>query len=801
MTVSIHSRRGFSVVAREHIPARIAALTVEQRRALVPALTEARSALPPGSWTLSKRHAAVQLWGLGFLATPAAVCRWLTVGATRHLATEPHLLIACLEAGDRDHAWRGELAERLAAARVEQSGDLPYFPLIVHLLRSSGSPAPTTDSFVTTWARKLHGDLPLPPPWDVHQLSAGSNLLAQLRGDPFLPQLVHRLVEIDKIGLHSTGNPDNSWPHVLATLADAGVIDREELHTNTLNALVRGTGRATDTAERLGVLTALKARPDECVPRIRGYSRLLAEGTSTAAWHAQGVLTTLHREGMLSSVDVVGLSDEVLRRPEKKLLRAQLSWLDRIVRADPQSAPSVAQVLVEAAETIDDAALRERIERIVARCTPTPDDTARTAPALEAPFTLPKLPPPAPMTGLPSSIADTADLFTRLTESQWSYDHGLAELLFDGVVRFTAQDRDALTATMTPLLQPALFAVGAWRIFGLRHRWGRRHGWTPLTLTAVATGALVQLPGRLDETDPLALRMAEWGARVIDNAPLPPFALATPTCDNGQIDARELVARLRAYQAAGVDPGPIEFAQAMVRVAPTADADIRAAVRSLDSEQGRRLESWLEGDHLALPMPFAALAAGPAAEACRIPLGRSNFPVPEVLARWPFPEQDVLVLAEMPGTKGPAVHRSVALALTEGATRAAGVDALVALAATDQLDTALIAAAIPEHAVSKRFAATLRDATAALGAHRTWPLFVELLPRFVATPSAVGLADVLAAAGDCAQRCGARAEIPGLVALAERKSATRLRAEARALHAVLRTRDVLAQSRNAPGAG
>ncbi|NED55662.1 hypothetical protein G3I24_32860, partial [Micromonospora aurantiaca] len=49
----------------------------------------------------------------------------------------------------------------------------------------------------------------------------------------------------------------------------------------------------------------------------------------------------------------------VLARPEKALVRAQVSWLDRLARQHPDQAPEIGAVLAVAADH-PDAGLRER---------------------------------------------------------------------------------------------------------------------------------------------------------------------------------------------------------------------------------------------------------------------------------------------------------------------------------------------------------------------------------------------------------------------------------------------------------
>ncbi|MEU0541667.1 DUF6493 family protein, partial [Nocardia sp. NPDC005978] len=563
----------------------VASMSVAERRALAPALKTARSALPRRGWweSYSKPHAAVQLWGLGCLSTPTAVAQWLSAGVTRQIDTRPESLLACLEAGERDDAWRAELAAKLAAGRAERWQGLPYFPLIVHLVRTSDAPVPTDDAFVQAWAGRRDGaTVRLSPRWHEHQLPIGVNLREQLRADPFLPALARRLVEVN--GLNLFNDPDvqhGSWPHALNELSRAGVVDREELHTCTLNALLRADGRASDTTSRLNVLVALRAEPAECAVRAETYARLLAESHSTVAGHAQGVLIALHEAGSYSAADAVALSDAVFARPEKKLVRAQLSWLERIVRAEPEHISAAVRLWAELAATIEDATLRARAEKLVTRYLPEADDETRMdlavapEPEIEEPFELPPPLAPAPLSEIPSTPGDLADIYRWLSARSGGDPRG-GERFFDGLVRFAHADPAGLDAALRPALDHDLSTVRAIESAARQRNWWGQQPWGPLTTAAIALGIIGYRPALDRRATVLGERMAEWAELVLSKAPLPPCALATPTYDNGQLDAAELLERLRLFHAAGIRPGPIEFAQALVRVAPGADSAIGA---------------------------------------------------------------------------------------------------------------------------------------------------------------------------------------------------------------------------------
>ncbi|MGV9409682.1 hypothetical protein ACWDOP_07180 [Nocardia sp. NPDC003693] len=782
-----------------HIPVLLAAMSEAERRALSPALKSARSKLPRRSWweAESESHAAVQLWGLGALSTPTAVAQWLSTGVTRHVGTRPELLLACLEAGGRDNDWRADLAARLAAGREDGWRGLPYFPLIVHLVRTSGAPVPTTDAFVSAWVARSDRDQ-LPPRWREHQLSAEPRLIDRLRSDPFLPVLARRLVEVNDLYLMSDPDrPAESWPHVLNTFSREGIVDREELHTCALNALLRADGRTTDTASRLSVLAGLAAEPAECASRADTYSRLLVESHSTVAGHAQGVLIALHGAGLYSSADAVALSGEVLSRPEKKLVRAQLSWLERIVRAEPEHISAAVRLWAELAAAIDDATLRTRAEKLVTRYLPKADNDTRMdlavapEPEVEEPFDLPSPPAPAPLADIPATPDELADVYRWLSARSRDDARG-GERFFDGLVRFAHADPAGLDAALRPALDPDLSTVRSIESAPRQRNWWGQQPWGPLTAAAIALGIITYRPSLDRRATVLGARMAEWAEIVLSKAPLPPCALATPTYDNGQLDAAELLERLRLFHAAGIRPGPIEFAQALVRVAPGADAATRAAATALGTPEARELAAVLAGQPPTdLPEPLRAARRGPKRRWDFLAIAAIEYPDPEVLARWDFWDSSVpyvvLLLAELPGQKGKAVHDQVMRALggDDARYRTAGVDALVSLAAAGELQPHLLVKCLRPETPNKRLAGSLREAVSALGPHRAWPIIDAFLPVLLGEGGTNGLADVLAVAADCARRCGATADYPALHPLADRRGTTRLAAEARTLREVL----------------
>lgn len=580
--------------------------------------------------------------------------------------------------------------------------------------------------------------------------------------------------------------------------------ERAVRHGQLLSSLLRADARPSEIRWQLVELTRMRASVAECAGRVEFYSRMLTEGRSTAAAHAQNVLAELHNEGALASADVVSLSRAVLARPEKKLVRAQLSWLDRTVRDEPGCASAAVRVLAEAIETTADIGLRERMARIITRQLRVADERTREELAdaaraweIEERFTLP---PPAPLARftVARTVVETVQLYRRVTarpHDDWSLD----ERFLDAVIRFTYRDRNELSTALGRLIDhevPAAQQDPSWWQRQQQRRWCDRQPWSMRTLAAIATGALRYPPRGPTRSTPLTDRMAEWGTLVLEGAVLPPFALATPTFDNGGIDAAELVERLREYAELGLRPGPVDFAQALVRVAPTARPEVLLMADALRPPEGARLAAWLRSDHSdaetdAFPNYLSAALRGPPPNkrGHSSPLSEYQLPIPEVQAAWmSWVDRDRLSrIVNLPGTKGPRVHRAVMAALVSQdiRDRTAGVDALAALATADELRPDLLARALPVRAQTGRLASSLRDTRRVLGAHRTWPLLAAILPVLFASNPTPGLPDVVAVAADCARKSGARGDLPGLDAVLRRGDASRLAAAARALSVAL----------------
>ncbi|MCK8677536.1 DUF6493 family protein [Streptomyces lichenis] len=600
----------------------VARLSPARRRELSGELPALRKELRDLGWNDWERRdgmrVALLLAGAGCHTGAATAASWLGSRVLRDwngLPTERLLGVLA----DRDPAWLGDVAHRLAARTSTAEED---YPLIRALVRLAGCPLPTSsDGFVHGWAQDMA--------WlNVRDRPRARRLSEALRADPAAPELVARLFETVEPAdaLLRFGDPEQHehWPAVLARLAADGTLDRSMLVRGTVSRLVRG-GRPQHLRVFTALLRTLDLTAEEEREHTADWMALAADGPSPVAADAQQVLTRLWQSGELPAERLAELAEAVLFRPEKKLVRAQLVLLGKALRRDPK-ARHVLLPATAAAFSHQDTALQERALALAARYL-RPEDTAlreelagqaellsptHQAAAAELFGTRPdgvaddepyeEVLPPAPVTRrlppAPDTVAETVELVVALVRAGQS-DAAEFETALDGLVRHAHRDRPALAEGLAGLL------ADGWR-------WETgTHGMVDIDrldwLEVVAAAVL----GRLRPTDlpdrpaprshrrggcvheardqVLRARVYEAAHRVL-TAPLP-FLLATPTWETGTIDPEELVGRLAAYAREGLEPTPADFAQALLRVRRDPAAAPSAA--GLGTPAGKRLAEWL----------------------------------------------------------------------------------------------------------------------------------------------------------------------------------------------------------------
>ncbi|MFJ3923267.1 DUF6493 family protein [Streptomyces sp. NPDC090022] len=603
------------------IPGLIEPLDTPARRALLGELTALRREIRGWDWTRWAEADLIRggllLAGAGCHTGAAAAAHWMGArdlrAGGRSLYTDALLPLLA----DRDPVWLGDLAHRLAARAATAEAD---FALIRELVLLAGCPAPTTDAFVHGWAQSL---LPTGRP------GAARSLARALREDPHVTELLPRLFETAEpaaaLSWYADPQAPGHWPYELTRLAEEGLVERRVLIDGCTSRLLRG-GRPTRLRFYLLLLQRLDLTPAEERERTADWIALTADGPSTVAGHAQQILARLAASGDLTVAQLADMSGAALFRPEKKLVRAQLTLLGKVLRREPAARadllPVVATVfghedtalqeraLKLAATHLDpaDAALREELAGCAELLSPVhrvraaelfgaQADAAEPGPYEE---TLPPAPARRRQGPGPDTVAETVELVSALIRTQ---DPTVTEFerALDALVRHGHRDRAALAAALGPALADrwwhAPVRAGEWppspqRLYGLEVV-------AAAVLGRVRAQDLVPARRRGNPHRPdcvhsaleevVTARLREAAHRLLTE-PLP-YLLATPTWETGTLEPDELVARLAGYGRAGAEPAPADFAQALLRV--RRDPSAAGAAAALGTHEGERLAAWL----------------------------------------------------------------------------------------------------------------------------------------------------------------------------------------------------------------
>ncbi|WP_433318489.1 hypothetical protein ACQP0U_12335 [Micromonospora sp. CA-269861] len=549
------------------------------------------------SWGSTATALAVAAVGTLSTATKAAAL----LGRRSIMLTDadPELVVAT--ARQRGLPWLADLGYRLAE-RLTRSRPWDGWHFVTALLLAEKVPPPTGDAFVAGWAQSMWWQRSS----DGHRQAP---LLDQLRADPFLDVLLPRLFEVDGVGIDlgfsGGGRP---VPAALAALAVEGRLDRAVLLDGVLGRLLRGD-RPGALRPFLALHEQLRPGPDEVAARASGYLRLLADGPGPVAGVAQRALRDA--DGQVDFESLLETSRVVLGRPEKALVRAQLSWLDRLARQSPERAAHVAEVLASAADH-PAADLRDRAtvlaqrhgHRLVATVTVAvagDDLPPAVSPALAAP----------PITEVDELVEEVFGLLTPRSPA------ATLERVLDGLVRLTTTDRERLGTALLPVLRRG--QVGAWdhiwsqftvpvqlngvllAAAALPEAASRRDQWSSI-LSQLLTRPLRPFRGRsaveLPRQSALTLvycgRLAEIGQRLDGRDD--PGLLAAPTCSTGALDPTALYERLAA-----LGDRPVwrwDLTQALLRLPVDVDEALAARAAGLGTMAGDELARWLRGDAL-----------------------------------------------------------------------------------------------------------------------------------------------------------------------------------------------------------
>jgi len=767
----------------DDVKALLSPLDRGERKAALEELKVLRKEARGWAWgERTKARKALLVAGAGCHTGAAGCATWLGARDMREWAHSPYPWV--LEVlGDRDPAWLADLARRLAARAVESDAE---YRLVAELARRAGCPLPVSDGMVRAWAERVNSSR-----W---QSRPEKPLIDALRADAHLDVLIPHLLTMPElpavVAWVDSRSPAAFWPAALTALVAEGRLDRAALLDSCVARLLRG-GRPTDLRFCLLVLRGLAPTAEEEAARVADWMAMAADGPSPVAGHAQEVLTRLDAQGVLSVRQLAEVSGSVLFRTEKKLVRTQLVHLGKVLRRDLSAADELLPVIADAFGH-PDTDTQERALKLAARALPaaTPEireETARMASLLgpvhreaaravfgelleDAPVAgayeeiLPPPPAPRPVGPPPASVAElTEEVTAALLSSGREEDVTAFERALDGLIRYAHTSREELVKALEPALAGQWWATAPrgeveWRM-------SRNHD----SLHIVAASLLGRV-SRQSVHDGQARRSGAgrcchdalngilyarlWEAAAEVWSGRLPYLLATPTWHTGTIDAGELVDRLRGYRALGVAAGPMDFAQALLRVRRTGAKEAAQEASALGTEQGDRLAAWLRADEpvagvvprhvdtdvrvgrdwvrqtvvkarrvlLAtrenplirqkFPRPFHWLgsARSPHDENCycwiaESPQWMATLPEDgETLAAWLLPSVAACVqeergnawllpaLAETGGPAAGAVHLALAYGLgaRHAEDRLAAVDALLVLAARGRLDAGLL---------------------------------------------------------------------------------------------------------------
>ncbi|MGW0711136.1 DUF6493 family protein [Streptomyces sp. NPDC002643] len=606
-------------------------MTDAERRACMPGLKDLRKRLRADFWGPDAQQAypALHAAGAACQTGAAAVAAWLTGSDMRWWQAPAPLLIDML--GDRAPDWLSDLVHRLAEHPV---GSEVSYPLMAGLVRLAGCPVPTSEAYVRGWMEHI----------DRARWKPGT-VIANLREDPHLGELVAALFETEEIGARSAwryGEGENNWTYALARLTQEGILDRKVMIEACVARLLRG-GSTADNKVFLGLLAALDPTPDERRERIADWTALCSDASSTVAAHAQSVLAEFALDGELGTRRLVEWSEAVLFRTERKLVRSQLILLGKVLKRDPSGATELLPVVARAFGHEDTDAQERALKLVERHIGEVPDESpvrheltdaaAGLSPALRARAEdllgtpvleetpeayeelLPPVPPPTRLAPVPATVAELVEEVGAVLAAD--NEVGVFERVLDGLVRYAHRDRGALAEALGPVVARCWWAE---MDAGSLDRYFRKspHGLDvvlAVVLGRVSTSSLY--PGRSGAAESAGCVHSgpEWAfdARLweiayrIGTEPLP-FLLATPTWSTGSLEAAELIARLDAYRRLGVRAGEADFAQALLRIRrDDGDALSAAAVaaRELSTAEGDWLAEWLEADVPSVPRQWS----------------------------------------------------------------------------------------------------------------------------------------------------------------------------------------------------
>ncbi|WP_049565775.1 DUF7824 domain-containing protein [Nonomuraea sp. SBT364] len=815
----------------------------------LPGYVAARSRSMDGPWQWQRELAPLVVAGVGCLGGAAAVTAWVFRRDFRWRtedAGEPRRILDLVR--DRPAPWREDLARRMTARLRVTDGDREW-QIVAALVRDTGIEPPASDELVLGWLRGLHtvevAADPLfphlaprifePPglaeafgPWQAETVAAlvESGLLERAA---VLDGVVGRLLRDGPAGPPALAGLHDSLAPTLDETAER-VRDYAALlpvAPPAVAALARARLRLLDDAGRLGdelfaeAIGGLAFRTEkELVKAAVTWADEAMTRAPGRAGAALGALAPIFKQ------DALDLQGRAVRAAVKHAAHAGAEGRAAVLEA-AGALPADLRAQISAAY---DATVEEELPE---------------TPALVA----------GPAPELPAAIASAGELAREVADVDWRLGPWGFERVLAALAEWTGRDRPALREALGE----------RWRAhvpeyFG--HRGRLRYEGIPETLRRAVLAAVapeasrelsaalaateVQAPAR-DAFERLFQRRALELVAPFESGARYPVLLATPTSGTGHVDPATLLDRLQRLADAGAEPLPADLEQALLRLPRDVAPAVLARARALTTDAGRACAAWMGG---AIPGDpemrcevETRVSYGSVYTKVTTTLTPPGETVPESLrglfgiddghdrlgwralvlpshrdvvaahlaphlAVWLDSTHDpqVTLLAGLPHAGGP-VGTGMAYALTfvmghsAAADRAVAVDALITLAARDQVPAAALGAAVAHLVRSEvvklnRVIAALDEVTLSGGHAAVWAVIAATLPRLLPADGArprAGLPDLLAAGARAARACkaggagtaGSPGGIPELAALAARKGTTRFVQEARRLHQVL----------------
>jgi hypothetical protein len=493
-------------------------------------------------------------------------------------------------ARERGIVWLGDLALRLTD-RLDREPGLDAWGFTANLLHIEGMAPPTHERFLRGWLRRL-----------VTFPDGGRSapLVDRLRDDPLLDTLILPAFDIDEIATQG-GWDGNTWTNdpvlilAVAQLALEGRLDRTAVLDGCLSVFTAGR-RPGVTRAFVALHETLAPNTGEIAARRTRYVRLLGDAPGNVAGVAQKALRHLDDAGALEFEAVLDGSRAVLPRSEKGLVKAQLSWLDRLARRHPARAGEIAEV-VALALTHPAADLRDRAEAFVGK-------HGAGLEAVAEPLTLVDLlPAAAPVAAMPKPIASADELAEEVALLDRTAWHVTSfERVLDGIVRLRAADPEGLARALPPVLgrfrgrlqwhhsgpdQPVDVAGQVVTLLELAASLPTRAAPAHRALhTTVAEGRRLHPHDGLHAF--LVLRLAEL---VAWSGPLTELA-STPTSVNGLLDPAALVDRLARAERDGRRFGDRDLLQALYRLPTAIPDEAIAAAQRVRTPQAAQFVDW-----------------------------------------------------------------------------------------------------------------------------------------------------------------------------------------------------------------